>query len=55
MKMNPTTSLKELTILRLKQNYTNALWEKPNEFIVTIDSQPYFFLFHRTFKDANIS
>ena len=27
---------------------------KYNEFIVTIDSQPYFFLFHRTFKDQTL-
>lgn len=27
---------------------------KCNEFIVTIDTQPYFFLFHRTFKDQKL-
>ena len=27
---------------------------KTNEFIVTIDTQPYFFLFHRTFKDEKL-
>jgi rsbT co-antagonist protein RsbR len=27
---------------------------KANDFIITIDSQPYFFLFHRTFKDQKL-
>ena len=35
----------------IKTKLHECFMGKLNEFIVTIDSQPYFFLFHRTYKD----
>ena len=35
----------------IKAKLHECFMGKSNEFIVTIDSHPYFFLFHRTFKD----
>ncbi|MCQ6281151.1 STAS domain-containing protein [Bacillus sp. EB600] len=38
----------------IKTKLHECFMGRSNDFIVTIDSQPYFFLFHRTFKDQKL-
>ena len=38
----------------IKTKLHECFMGRSNDFIVTIDSQPYFFLFHRTFKEQNL-
>ena len=38
----------------IKTKMHECFMGRTNDFIVTIDSQPYFFLFHRTFKEQKL-
>ena len=51
MKMNTNYLFKRIENTEIKTKLHECFMGKANEFIVTIDSQPYFFLFHRTFKE----